>query len=33
VSPVINALSVVMVAGTVLLVYPARNFLKAYAAH
>jgi spermidine/putrescine transport system permease protein len=33
VSPVINSLSVVMVAGTVLLVYPARNFLKAYAAH
>jgi len=33
VSPVINALSVVMVAGTVLLVYPARNFLKVYAAH
>jgi spermidine/putrescine transport system permease protein len=33
VSPVINALSVVMVAGTILLVYPARNFLKAYAAH
>jgi spermidine/putrescine transport system permease protein len=33
VSPVINALSLVMVAGTVLLVYPARNFLKAYAAH
>jgi spermidine/putrescine transport system permease protein len=33
VSPVINALSVVIVAGTVLLVYPARNFLKAYAAH
>jgi spermidine/putrescine transport system permease protein len=33
VSPVINALSVVMVAGTVLLIYPARNFLKAYAAH
>ena len=33
VSPVINALSVVMIAGTVLLVYPARNFLKAYAAH
>jgi spermidine/putrescine transport system permease protein len=32
VSPVINALSVVMVAGTVLLVYPARNFLKAFAA-
>jgi spermidine/putrescine transport system permease protein len=33
VSPVINALSVVIVAGTVLLIYPARNFLKAYAAH
>jgi spermidine/putrescine transport system permease protein len=33
VSPVINALSVVMVAGTVLLIFPARNFLKAYAAH
>jgi spermidine/putrescine transport system permease protein len=33
VSPVINSLSAVMVAGTVLLVYPARNFLKAYAAH
>jgi spermidine/putrescine transport system permease protein len=33
VSPVINALSAVMVAGTVLLIYPARNFLKAYAAH
>ena len=33
VSPVINALSAVMVAGTILLVYPARNFLKAYAAH
>lgn len=33
VSPVINALSVVMVAGTVLLVYPLRNFLKAFAAH
>jgi spermidine/putrescine transport system permease protein len=32
VSPVINALSVVMVAGTVLLVYPSRNFLKAFAA-
>jgi spermidine/putrescine transport system permease protein len=32
VSPVINALSVVMVAGTVLLVYPLRNFLKAFAA-
>jgi spermidine/putrescine transport system permease protein len=33
VSPVINSLSAVMVAGTVLLIYPARNFLKAYAAH
>jgi spermidine/putrescine transport system permease protein len=33
VSPVINSLSAVMVAGTILLVYPARNFLKAYAAH
>jgi ABC-type spermidine/putrescine transport system, permease component II len=33
VSPVINALSAVMVVGTVLLIYPARNFLKAYAAH
>jgi len=33
VSPVINALSAVMVAGTVLLIYPSRNFLKAYAAH
>jgi spermidine/putrescine transport system permease protein len=32
VSPVINALSAVMVAGTVLLVYPLRNFLKAFAA-
>ncbi len=32
VSPVINALSVVMVAGTVLLVYPSRKFLKAFAA-
>ncbi|MEI6876349.1 MAG: ABC transporter permease [Spirochaetota bacterium] len=32
VSPVINALSVVMVAGTVLLVYPSRGFLKAFAA-
>jgi spermidine/putrescine transport system permease protein len=32
VSPVINALSVVMVAATVLLVYPLRNFLKAFAA-
>ncbi|MDP2790493.1 MAG: ABC transporter permease [Rectinemataceae bacterium] len=32
VSPVINALSVVMVAGTILLVYPLRNFLKAFAA-
>lgn len=32
VSPVINALSVVMVAGTVILVYPLRNFLKAFAA-
>jgi spermidine/putrescine transport system permease protein len=32
VSPVINALSVVMIAGTVLLVYPSRKFLKAFAA-
>jgi spermidine/putrescine transport system permease protein len=32
VSPVINALSAVMVAGTLLLVYPLRNFLKAFAA-
>lgn len=32
VSPVINALSAVMVAGTVLLVYPMRNFLKVFAA-
>lgn len=32
VSPVINALSVIMVAGTVLLVYPMRNFLKVFAA-
>jgi spermidine/putrescine transport system permease protein len=32
VSPVINALSAVMVAGTILLVYPLRNFLKAFAA-
>lgn len=32
VSPVINALSVVMVVGTVLLVYPSRRFLKAFAA-
>jgi spermidine/putrescine transport system permease protein len=32
VSPVINALSAVMVAGTVLLVYPLRNFLKSFAA-
>lgn len=32
VSPVINALSVVMVAGTVILVYPSRRFLKAFAA-
>ena len=32
VSPVINALSTVMVAGTVILVYPLRNFLKAFAA-
>ncbi|HUX39293.1 MAG TPA: ABC transporter permease [Rectinemataceae bacterium] len=31
-SPVINALSVVMIAGTVLLVYPSRKFLKAFAA-
>jgi spermidine/putrescine transport system permease protein len=33
VSPVINSLSMVMVAGTILLVYPLRNFLKAFAAH
>jgi spermidine/putrescine transport system permease protein len=33
VSPVINALSMVLVSGTVLLLYPARNFLKVYAAH
>ena len=33
VSPVINALSAVMVAGTIALVYPLRNFLKAFAAH
>jgi spermidine/putrescine transport system permease protein len=32
VSPVVNALSAVMVAGTVLLVYPVRNFLKVFAA-
>lgn len=32
VSPVINALSAVMVAGTVILVYPLRNFLKVFAA-
>jgi spermidine/putrescine transport system permease protein len=32
VSPIINALSVVMVAGTILLVYPSRRFLKAFAA-
>ncbi|HRY54436.1 MAG TPA: spermidine/putrescine ABC transporter permease PotC, partial [Spirochaetia bacterium] len=32
VSPVINALSAVMVAGTVLLVYPLRSFLKSFAA-
>ncbi|MFZ5859764.1 MAG: ABC transporter permease [Spirochaetota bacterium] len=32
VSPVINALSAVMVAGTVLLIYPMRNFLKVFAA-
>jgi spermidine/putrescine transport system permease protein len=31
VSPVVNALSAVMVAGTVLLVYPLKNFLKAFA--
>lgn len=31
VSPVVNALSAVMVAGTVLLVYPLRNFLKVFA--
>lgn len=33
VSPVINALSAVMVAGTIILVYPLRHFLKAFAAH
>lgn len=33
VSPVINALSAVMVAGTIALVYPLRNFLKTFAAH
>jgi spermidine/putrescine transport system permease protein len=33
VSPVVNALSAVMVAGTVLLVYPMRNFLKVFASH
>jgi spermidine/putrescine transport system permease protein len=32
VSPVINALSAVLVAGTIALVYPLRNFLKAFAA-
>ncbi len=32
VSPVINALSAVMVCGTIALVYPLRNFLKAFAA-
>lgn len=32
VSPVVNALSAVMIAGTVLLVYPLRNFLKVFAA-
>lgn len=32
VSPVINALSAVMVMGTILLVYPLRNFLKTFAA-
>jgi len=32
VSPVINSLSAVMVAGTILLVYPLRNFLKSFAA-
>jgi len=32
VSPVINALSAVMVALTIALVYPLRNFLKAFAA-
>ncbi len=31
VSPVVNSLSAVMVAGTVLLVYPMRNFLKVFA--
>lgn len=31
VSPVVNALSAVMVAGTVLMVYPLRNFLKVFA--
>jgi len=33
VSPVVNALSAVMVAGTVLLVFPLRNFLKVFASH
>lgn len=32
VSPVINALSVVMVGATIALVYPLRNFLKTFAA-
>jgi spermidine/putrescine transport system permease protein len=32
VSPVVNALSAVMVAATVLMVYPLRNFLKVFAA-
>ncbi|TXT47217.1 MAG: spermidine/putrescine transport system permease protein [Spirochaetes bacterium] len=32
-SPVVNALSAVMVAGTVLLVYPMRNFLKVFASN
>jgi len=32
VSPVINALSAIMVSATVLLIYPARNFLKVFAA-
>ncbi len=33
VSPVINALSAVMVAGTIALVFPLRKFLKAFAVH
>ncbi|MCE5255253.1 MAG: spermidine/putrescine ABC transporter permease PotC, partial [Spirochaetaceae bacterium] len=31
VSPVVNALSAVMIAGTVMLVFPLRNFLKVFA--